>query len=447
MSRTFNVVGGGIAGLAAAWELSSVDGAQVTVHEIGDRWGGKVHTSPFAGRVVDEGADAFLLRVPDALDLVRELGLEGEVVHPAERTAYLWSRGALRPMPSPHVLGVPLDLDDLTATGLLDDDELAATRDAYAAPGRAITADDISVADLVGGAAGRPVLDRVVAPLLSGINAGRVNDMSAAALTPQLLEAGRHPQGLLAGLAEQQSAADPTAPVFGGFAGGTGRLIDRLVEALDQRGVDLRLGDHIRSLGHLETDGVVLAVPAFAAGDLLADASPGAAGLLETIGYASVVVVTLAVPRAAIGHPLDASGFLVADPEGLLLTACSWSSTKWAHLGGGDTVVLRASAGSAGDERIAHLQDEELVARLLGDLGRTMELDGAPTAVRVSHWEHSLPQYGVGHLKRVADIEATLAHEHDAPVVLTGAAYGGVGLPACIRHARAAARRLLDAGG
>ena len=110
-------------------------------------------------------------------------------------------------------------------------------------------------------------------------------------------------------------------------------------------------------------------------------------------------------------------------------------------------MVLRASAGSAGDDRIARLHDDELIARLLEDLGRTMGLEGAPTQVRVSHWEHSLPQYGVGHLERVADIEATLAREHDAPVVLTGAAYGGVGLPACIRHARAAARRLLDAGG
>ncbi len=448
MTRRFNVVGGGIAGLTAAWELSAADGVEVTVHEAADRWGGKVRTSPFAGRLVDEGADAFLLRVPWAMDLVRELGLEDEVVHPAERQAYLWSRGALRPMPDRHVLGVPLDLDDLAATGLLDDAELAATRLAYAEPGRPVTAEDISVADLVGAATGRPVLDRVVAPLLGGINAGRVDDMSAAALTPQLLAAGRHPSGLLAGLADQQAATDPESPVFGGFEGGTVRLIDRLVEALGERGVELLLGDQVRSLGPIETDGVVLALPTFAAADLLADASPGATGLLETIRYASVVLVSLAVRRAAVTHPLDASGFLVADPEGLLLTACSWSSSKWAHLGGSDTVVLRASAGSDGDDRIAHLDDDDLVARLLEDLAVTMGLQGPPGEVRVSRWEHSLPQYRVGHAARVADIEATLASEHGArPIVLTGAAYGGVGLPACIHHGRSAARRLLGIGG
>lgn len=446
MSTQFHVVGGGIAGLAAAWELSSVEGVEVTVHETGDRWGGKIHTSPFAGHAVDEGADAFLLRVPWAMDLVRELGLEDEVVHPAARTAYLWSRGALRPMPGRHVLGVPLDLDDLAATGLLDDAELAETRAAYAAPGRPVEAPDLSVADLVGQSVGRPVLDRVVAPLLGGINAGRVDDMSAAALTPQLLDAGRHPEGLLAGLRAQQADSDPAAPVFGGFESGSRRLIDRLVQALGERGVSLRLGQHLHALGHVEADGLVLAVPAFSAADLLADAAPGASGLLNTIAYASVVLVSLAVPRDALTRALDASGFLVPHPEGLLLTACSWSSTKWAHLDG-ETVVLRASAGSAGDDRIEHLDDDELVELLLADLATTMGLAGRPTEVRVSRWEHSLPQYRVGHLERVADIESTLAAEHSGAIALAGAAYGGVGLPACIQSGRAAARRLLDVRG
>lgn len=446
MSARFHVVGGGIAGLAAAWELSAVDGVDVTVHEAADRWGGKVHTSPFAGHLVDEGADAFLLRVPWALDLARELGLEAEIVHPAERRAYIWSRGRLRPMPSEHILGVPLDLDDLAATGLLDAAELAETRSAMAQPAAPVTQDDVSVADLVTPAVGRPALDRVVAPLLGGINAGQVDDMSAAALAPQLLAAARRPEGLVAALRAQRAAADPAAAVFGGFEGGTQRLIDRLVEALAERGVDLALGEHIGSLGHVEADGTVLALPAFATADLLADASPGAAGLLNTIGYASPVLVSLAVPAAAIEHALDASGFLVPSSEGLLLTACSWASTKWAHLGGGDTVVLRASAGSAHDDRAQHLHDHELVDRLRADLATTMGLIGAPTEVRISRWPHSLPQYQVGHLALVADLRATLAHEHPG-LALAGAAYGGVGLPACIHDGRTAARRLLDARG
>jgi oxygen-dependent protoporphyrinogen oxidase len=164
------------------------------------------------------------------------------------------------------------------------------------------------------------------------------------------------------------------------------------------------------------------------------------AALLRTVEYASVALVTFAVPRAAITRALDASGYLVARPEGLLLTACSWSSTKWAHLADETTVVLRASAGSAGDERIGLLDDDALAVRLLDELALTMGLDGPPTEVRVSRWDGSLPQYGVGHADLVATAEAALPPD----VVLAGAAYRGVGLPACIHDGRTAARRLLD---
>jgi oxygen-dependent protoporphyrinogen oxidase len=297
--------------------------------------------------------------------------------------------------------------------------------------------DDLSVAVLVGEAAGRPVLERVVAPLVGGINAGRVEEMSAASLTPQLLEAGRHPGGLLEGLRQQRAAADPAAPVFGSFVGGTQHLVDRLVEALNRRGVDLRLGDRVRSLDDLAADGVVVAAPAYAAAELL----PGpAAEILDEVDYVSVVLVTVAVPADAVTRSLDASGFLVARPEGLLLTACSWSSSKWAHIGDDRTVVLRASAGSAGDDRAGQLDDGELTARLLDELHLTMGLDGRPTEVRVTRWPRSLPQYAVGHADRMAEAAASLPPH----VVLAGAAYRGVGLPACIHDGRRAARRLLD---
>ncbi len=441
------VVGGGITGLAAAWELATTaPGVTVEVHERADRLGGKIHTTPFAGRLVDEGPDAFLVRLPAVMDLVRELGLEDQVVHPAERRAYLWSRGELRPLPARHVLGVPTDLDDLAATGLLTTEELAETDRAMSVPSRPVEGDDVSVATLVGDAVGRPALERVTAPLLGGINAGDVDDMSAALLAPQLLAAGRHADGLLAGLRAQQAAADPDAPIFGAFRGGLGVLADALVEGLRERGVTFHLGERVRGLGHLDADGTVLALPAHAATDLLADAGPGAAALLNTIAYASVVLVTFAVPAAAVDRPLDASGFLVPRPEGLLMTACSWASTKWAHLGEDDTVVLRASAGSGGDDRARHLHEDELVHTLWGELATTMGVRGEPAEVRVSPWPESLPQYQVGHAALVADIEDTLAAEHPA-VALAGAAYHGVGLPACVADGRAAARRLLAALG
>jgi oxygen-dependent protoporphyrinogen oxidase len=431
---TVAVVGGGIAGLAAAWELSAAPDVDVVVHEASDRFGGKVRTTTFAGRPVDEGADAFLLRVPWALDLARELGLEPYVVHPAERRAYLWSRGALRPFPDEHVLGVPLDLDDLAATGLLDEGELAETARAMAVPKVAQEGVDVSVADLVTGAVGRPVLDRLVGPLVGGINAGRVEEMSAAALAPQLLSAARHPEGLLAGLRLLRQGVDGEEPIFGGFREGTGRLVARLVQALGERGVRLRLHSPVADLGSLGADAVVLAVPAPAAAGLTGEPALG------EVAYASVAVVTLAVDPAAVGRSLDASGFLVPPAEGLLLTACSWASTKWAHLAGGP-VLLRASAGTVDDTRVEAMADDELVDDLVADLALTMGLTGRPDGVRVSRWPDSLPQYPVGHLDRMAEVQAALP----PTVALAGAAYEGVGLPACIHSGRTAARRVLDA--
>jgi oxygen-dependent protoporphyrinogen oxidase len=221
--------------------------------------------------------------------------------------------------------------------------------------------------------------------------------------------------------------------VFGSFVEGTLLLVDRLVDRLRDRGVTVETGDPVGSLDALDADGVVVATQAHEAAHLVGVPA------LAAIEYVSVVLMTVAVDATDIDRPLDASGFLVARPEGLLLTACSWSSRKWAHLGGGETTVLRASAGSADDLRVVELADDELAVQLLDELATTMALDGPPSEVRISRWSRSLPQYAVGHGGRVAEIEADLP----PGVVLAGAAYRGVGIPACIHDGREAARRLL----
>ncbi|HMQ25093.1 MAG TPA: protoporphyrinogen oxidase, partial [Acidimicrobiales bacterium] len=171
---------------------------------------------------------------------------------------------------------------------------------------------------------------------------------------------------------------------------------------------------------------------------VLADVAPEAAATLSAIDYSSVALVTFAVPAEAVERPLDASGYLVPRTEGCLITACTWASAKWAHLAAPGQVLLRASAGRYGDERIADLDDDALVAAVREDLGTTMGLDAEPTDVRVVRWTRSFPQYVPGHLQRMAALEARLAD--DAPgVALAGAVLRGVGIPACIREGRAAA--------
>jgi oxygen-dependent protoporphyrinogen oxidase len=222
-------------------------------------------------------------------------------------------------------------------------------------------------------------------------------------------------------------------------AGGTLRPASP-VAALERR--DGRWTVHPADGPALDADAVVLAVPAVAAARLLAPTSPGGAAALRTIRSASVAMVTLAVPDDAITRPVTASGYLVPRSEQRTLTACSWGSSKWAEWRRPGQVVLRISAGRAGDEHALDLSDDDLLAAILADLDRHVGLRGQPTASRITRWWDAMPQYAPGHLERVDALMATVAR--DAPGLwLAGAAYRGLGLPACIAQGRAAARAAL----
>ena len=464
------VVGGGISGLAAAWE-GTRRGASVVVFDAAGRVGGKLVTSPVGDRLLDESADAFLARVPEAVALCAELGIEHELVRPAAGSAYVWNDGALRRLPAEQLLGVPPDLDAVAASGILSAAGVERARRDLTAPadGPGPGADE-AVGALVRRRLGDEVLDRLVAPLIGGIWAGDCDRLSLLTAAPQLA-AARDRAGepsLLRSAASARAAALEAAraagdrPVFLAPRGGMGRLVDALAAELGDR---LRPGHAVASLApdgprwRLATsvgdgagarrgedvlaDAVVVAVPAFAAAPLVAPLAPAAGATMAAIDHASVALVAIEAPRDAVDRELDGSGFLVPASAGRLLTACSWVSTKWAHhAGDGSTVLLRASAGRAGDELALALPDEALVPALLADLADTMALRGAPTAVRVSRWARSFPQPTAGHLDRVAAAEADLAAR--APrLTLAGAWMRGVGIPACIRGGRAAAAAAL----
>lgn len=434
----YAVVGGGITGLAAAFELRAASpDAEIVVHEATDRLGGKVHTIDFAGRAVDSAADAFLARVPWGVDLCRELGLEARLVSPAQQSAYVWCDGALHRLPAGLVLGVPTDLDAVRASGIVPGPVEVHPAAAPLAPG-----DDIAVGALVRAQLGDAVFERLVDPLLGGINAGDGDRLSLRAAAPQLADAAARDRDLVAALRAVQPAA-ASAPVFYAPVGGMGAIVDALADALTAGGVELRRDAPVDDISTLDADGVVVATPAYVGARSLRAIAPAAAALLAAIDYASVVLVTLAYPNAARTRPLDASGFLVPRTEGLLMSATSWSSSKWAHLDDGATTLLRVSTGRIGDDRGAAMDDDALVRALLPEIEATSGLRGEPKAVAVHRWPRSFPQYEPGHLERVAEIERAVAAA--APhVVLAGAALRGLGVPACIRQGRDAARAVLS---
>ena len=449
------VVGAGIGGLTAAHDLSAA-GHDVVVLEAADRVGGKLRTAEVAGVRVDVGAEAMLARRPEGTRLAAELGLR--VVHPTAATSRIWTRGALRPLPR-SLMGVPMDLAGLEASGVLSGEGLARVRREPELPplDPELLASDISVGDLVAARFGDEVTDRLVEPLLGGVYAGRAREISARAAVPQLVALAGH-----GSLLEQAArvTSTPGVPVFGGLAGGMGQLPLALAEKLD-----VRLGTPVRALearatgdgggyrvvtadGVVDCEGVVLATPAEITAFLLRDLAPAAATELSAIEYASMAVVTLAFRTTDLaGNPeLDGSrsGFLVPPVDGRHIKASTFSFAKWdwvreAGVAEG-VVLLRTSIGRVHEEASLGFPDEELVAQSLADLADATGLRATPVDSHVQRWKEGLPQYAVGHLDRVARLRADV--ERLPGLELCGAAYDGVGIPAVVASARAAAARL-----
>ncbi len=453
---TVAVVGGGITGLVAARSLLRA-GVDVVLVEP-DRVGGKLQTTPFDGGILDEAADTFLARVPEGVELCRELGLEGDLVAPALRRAHVWSHGALRPLPEGQVLGVPTDLDELAATGIVSPAGLDTARRDLDTP-LVAPEGDVAIGPLFRHRLGDEVVDRLVDPLVGGINAGAVDELSLAATVPQLDAAVRSgAESLIEACREQRArVADPTAPVFFAPRGGMGALAQAVRHDAEDRGLVVvrdrataieRSGSSwlvtLDGAPPVPADAVVVATPAGVASGLVRPHALRAATLLAGIPYASVALLSIAVERSGIDRALDATGYLVPKVEGRTITACSWASAKWAHLADDDTAWLRASVGRDGDPRAMALSDDELVGAVLADLRDTMALRATPREVRIGRLPGSFPQYRPGHLQRVDAIDADLAAA--APgLVVAGAALRGLGVPACIRQGRSAASQLLAA--
>ena len=435
------MVGGGITGLATAYYLQRA-GVAATVVEAGDRLGGKIQTLELGGVPVEAGPDTFLARVPWAVDLCRELGLGDELVEPATGKAFLWTGGTLKPLPDGHVLGVPTALRPLVRSGVLTPAGVGRACLDLLLP-RSNHGPDPSVSDVVRRRMGRQALERLVEPLVGGINAGRADALSLAATARPIAEAAAHSRSLVLGL--RRAKPGPGGPVFLGLAGGLRRLVDRLAEEVAdvRRGTAVeeivaRDGVYALSGPDIVADAVVVTVPSFAAAGMLASLSPAAAKLMAEIRHASVVTATLAYAPSAVPRPLEGAGMLVPRVEGRLVTACTWSTTKWPALAAGGMVLLRASAGRDGDDRAMELPDAEVVRRLHDELAPVLGIRGRPEASLVSRWPRGFPQYDVGHHARVDAIEAALGA--DAPgVLVAGAAYRGLGIAACVEQARRAA--------
>lgn len=436
------VIGAGIAGLAAANRLATLGTGQVLVVESSQRPGGKISTVEIAGHTLDAGPDCFITRNPAGTRLCAELGLAGELVAPAPLGALLWVRGRLRPLPKDLALGVPRQMRSLAASGAVSPLGLVRAAFERILPIK-IPQGDLSVGDMVRQRFGNEVFEAVVDPLLSGIYAGNADRLSAESVVPHLLEALRRGSHLMS-----LDAPKTSGPAFLTLRGGLMRLVDALTSTLPRGSIRLGVAAVGLSWGkagyrvalssgeEVEADAVVLATPPSVTASLLKSLSAPAAQLISGIESVPVATVALIYSPGRVTLP-SATGFLVPRREARLMVGCTFLSQKWPHLDGDGSTLIRCAVGRDGSSSWQGLDDGQLARAVRSELQEATGIGADPEAVAVRRHCDGIPQYRVGHKERVEAIEASLVALPG--LALAGAAYQGVGLPACIASGRRAA--------
>lgn len=448
---TVLVVGAGITGLAAAHTLVRA-GAVVTLVESSSNLGGKVATDRVGGFLIERGPDSFLAVRPVALALCTELGLGDEVVPPLEPGGtFVWHDERLVPVPDGTGMGIPTRFAPFLASPLFTPLEKLRAAMEIAVPADG-SADDVSVGAFLRRRVGDAVVERLAGPLISGIYGAAIDELSLDALMPRLRDAvRRHGSLVRAGLATRTGAPALAGPLLVTLRRGMGSLIDALAARLGRAdvrlGVDLlrieRAGPHYAAhLGdgsRVDAEAIVLATPAPAAARALEDLVPAAADALGTITYRGTAAVALAYGAGQLPGPLRGHGF-VSSEAALPIAACTWTSAKWPGRAPEGAVLLRATIRS---DALLAASDDELVDVAHRALARAMRIEGRPVLAHVARWEGAMPRYTVGHLDRVARIDAAL--RPFPGLVLAGAAYRGSGVPDCITQGQAAAEAILAA--
>jgi protoporphyrinogen/coproporphyrinogen III oxidase len=453
------VVGAGISGLTTAYRLRTLLGpaAEILLIEGSRRLGGALRTVELGGVSLDVGAEAFLVRRPEALSLIEELRLGEQLRYPTSAAPTVRAEGRTMPLPTRTMLGLPgaaADVADLLSAQGAARVAAESTMPLSWEPGR-----DAAVGLLLRERAGDELVDRLVDPLLGGVYAGRADALGLRATLPAVATALDRGAGSLLAAASMALAAGrrPTGggPVFGTLSGGLQGLVDALVAGAAVRP---RLGRPVRGLArtpqgwrlqlgstseseHLDADAVVLAVPAPALRRLLADPLPAASAAAGRVEVASSAVVGLALSRTAAQALPDSSGVLVAASEPLSVKAFTFSGRKWTHASSAEVLLVRASVGRHGEVRVLQRDDAELVDAVRADLAALTGITATPVATVVARWGGGLPQYAPGHLDAVAALEREIARS--AGLAVAGATLHGVGLPACIGTANSAARRIV----
>jgi oxygen-dependent protoporphyrinogen oxidase len=442
------IIGGGITGLAAAFELASRN-VPFTLFEASPRVGGLIRTEHVEGFTIEAGPDSMLAQKPAAIELCEALGLGARLIPTTPpRTAFVLKRGRLYPLPSPSVLGIPTTWRGIATYGLLSPS--ARARLALEPLVRARRdASDESVGSFFKRRFGAESVGLIAEPLLGGIHAGEIERLSMTSLFPRFVEAEARRGSVLRSVRNTRPAGGGDG-LFRSLAGGMADLVQALERRMPAESIQrsaavtsiVRDGDVWRvttAVGEARARAVILATSARVSASLLRPLDAGAAARCDEVPYVSTVSVALAFPRAAVAHPLDGSGFVVArNYNAVRMTACTFVSSKWSGRAPAGAVLLRVFAGGAHDPAIVDLADNEIVDLVAGEVAGVLGIKGAPSLARVFRWKHAGAQHNVGQIARTAEIEARLAQL--GGLFVAGSGFRSVGIPDCIVDGRAAAQ-------
>lgn len=459
------VVGGGIAGLSAAYSLAKSSMAlDVTVLEAASWWGGKIRTDTSEGFVIEGGPDTFLATKLQGVALCKELGL-GERLHgtnPAQCSTYVLHNGKLVPLPDGLAMMIPTNFRSMAATRLLNWLQKIRMGMDFVLPPRPLNGDE-SLGGFVSRRLGRAAYENLIEPLMSGIYAGDGDMLSLKSTFPYLRDMELNHGGLVKGALDMKvkaaragKAAQGSRSAFLTPTLGLAEIVEALIEALTRFGTDLRLNTRVTAVeergpgyalgladgGCLDADFLILAAPAYASAGLLADLDPALSAELKQIPYTSTATISLAYRQEDLVRPLDGYGYVIPRREGRRALACTWTSTKFPHRAPQGFALLRVFAGRAGQEDQIPWDEASLLEIALEEVRLSLGIKAEPYLSRVFIWEKAMPQYNLGHPDRLARIDACLAQRPN--LALAGNGYHGIGVPDCIKSGQTAAEKALQ---